>query len=491
MDLSAINQAYVPRGIPELKLILTKTHEAFIKYDPDIDGTVAGEFMRRFLHRFGIPYTYGINDNRQHGLKMSDDVLLPLKGKTIFLVDAGTSLEELRHVTSLGINIVNIDHHHIDHQDLVFFQNTETGAYALMINNQYPFEPEALRFLSGAGVVYYTLEALVPGFCTLDEAALVGLTLLSDIRPLESKLAQEFLTITYMHDSPQMSYLLKCTRPDRDWGFGEQTFDRNYIDYTFSPKINALFRLNKGHAAIDLFRGAFKIQPQQLDEFRRVQNSIRDLIIQNLKGVELSNLIFKGVGSHVRSVYQYDITNFIGLACSRLSNGQKTAFLYVEENGKIKRGSVRGKCDDVDYLSIFRKYGFQAEGHHNAFGVISVDLPRVDIVALNAEIAQHEQGYEGRKYVGRLFPVSNLSMFMSTPRGKKIAEMNNYLRDSQRIYLEYKGTPQAVEQRGKMTAYLVDGIEVRSFEPGLAFEDGLILPVNERRKYIYYYLKPR
>lgn len=486
---------YVPRGVRELAGILQYLKNLVIYYDPDIDGAVTGELLRRFFVAYGVDFKVHINENRQHGMKLPDSVLSGIVGSTIFLVDAGIPLSEMKRLTAMGISIINIDHHHIDHKDLIFFQDDKTGAYGLMINNQYPFEPEEQRFLSGAGVMFHVLNAMHPNFCGKDEEALVGITLLSDMRQLESDPAREFLHTTFTHKSQQMDYLMARTRNERNYTFGVQTFDRNFIDYTFSPKINALFRLNMGSEAINLFSGTFRLDNSDLDVYRKIQNSMKEAIIESAKGFDLDALTYKYVPSSLQMPYKYDMTNFIGYACSAVANKGRTSFMAVMENGRVKRGSVRGKCDDVDYLSIFRSFGFEAEGHHNAFGVISVDISKVDLNALNAEIKKAEAGYDERKYLGRLVPVGNLQFFINSP-SVKIAELNNYLRDSKRFYIDYISTDHQViitekGKSGKAREFHIDGVKVMCFEADLELKDALILPVLENNKYINFFLKRR
>lgn len=478
---------YRPTGVAEASQILSKNNPFLIYYDPDIDGAVSGDFFRRVLTAFSKPFVYYINENRQHGFKMTQDQIAKLKGYTIILVDAAMTKQEIIMLTQNGIDIINIDHHHMNEVDFVYHKDPTTGCEGVIINNQYPFEPEEYRFLSGAGVVYYVINMLFPDFCGQDEKALVGLSLLSDIRPIENPIAQDFLHVTYTHKSPLIEYLIQLTKPKTDFGFGIQTFDRNFIDFTFSPKINALFRLNKGHDAVEVFSGAYH-NTGQLDVYRNIQNSISEAIIQNLQGEEYSNLTFKYVDSNLSLPYAYDVTNFIGLACSRVKNDGKTSVLFVRENGVIKRGSLRGLCDDVDYLSILRKHGFDAEGHKNAFGVKSVDFSKVDLVALNEEIRQAEHGYEERKYRNRILPVNNLSFFLQS-KEVKIADYNNYVRDPSRLFIKYTGSNIERHKRGKVIDFTLDGVQVLCFDEDLTVENSLILPVKERGNYVQFYMK--
>lgn len=479
---------YRPKGLKEASAILSVSYDFLLYYDPDIDGAVSGELVRRLLVSGNKPFAYYINENRTHGFRLSDRQISLLAGKTLILVDAAMTRAEIEMLTARGVNVINIDHHNIDEVELVSHRDPVTSAQGIIINNQYPFEPEEYRFLSGAGMVYYTLEGMFPGFLGPEGKALVGLSLLSDIRPIESDLARDFLHTTYTAKTPLTAYFVDLVKEDYDFGFGVQTFDRNFIDFTFSPRVNSLFRLNKGDQAIQLFQGNFE-NGKDLKIYRNVQNSVRDTIIDHMQVTEFSNLFFSFVDLEtIPNNYGYDFTNFIGLACSKLKNDGKTTLLFAKQGGAIKRGSVRGLADDVNYLDIFRRHGFDAEGHQNAFGVKGVNFDTLDLQALNQELAEKEAGYNQRKYLGRILEVNSLSFF-SNSENSQIADHNNYVRDARRVYLRYTGSNITRQEKGRAVLYQVDGYKVLSFEPDLDFNNGLILPVKERGSYINFYLK--
>ena len=480
---------YRPHGIETVAHILSLSDKFMVYYDPDIDGGVSGRLARSLLQKFNKPHSVHINENRAHGFKLSPADVSTLVGSTIIMVDAGITKREIQWITDLGVNIINIDHHHTDEEEFVHVKSEKTNAEGVIINNQYSFEPDKWRFLSGAGVVYFVVNSLYPNLFGKDEQALVGLTLLSDVRPLGSQEANEFLNVTYTHSSPLIDYFIRLTAPTKDFGFGVQTFDRNFIDYTFSPKINALFRLNMGIDAIKVFDGTY-VNGADLNTFRIKQNENCDDILEGLRGISTEHLEIKYVPHDFKVKHsQYAITNCIGLAASKhLTKTGKTTLLYVEKDGQVLRGSVRGLCEDVDYLSIFRKHGFNSEGHDGAFGVKAFDKSSVDYNALSDEIGQLERGYAQRKYVDRVVEVSNLHLFISGQKSA-ISDYNNYVRDNNRILLKYTGKNIREVQRGRMTEFYLDGVCVMSFEEGLNPTNGLIMPLRERGQYINFYLK--
>ena len=499
---------YVPKGCNIAFKILNKemskgdNSKFLVYYDPDIDGLMSGFIAQRFLSKFHKDSIFYINENREHGFKIPEDLYPHLKGMTILAVDFSMSREEIKHVLSLGANIVNIDHHNID-DDFIYEKDEVTGCEGVVINNQYPWEPEDFRFLSGAGVVHYVfryiLEKLGITELDLDEVALVGISLLSDVRPTENRIAQDFLMVTFNHESELTAYLVNVVTPNNGFerfdSFGVPRFNRNFIDFVFSPHLNALFRLNRGKDAILLVRGdrmaieTYKIGGL-LASCKDLQNNITEQILLGLKGNEYDNIIVKGLDNKFKLNSNHNISNFIGLACSRVRGDNKTTFLFVEgeKDGFIKRGSVRGLYDNVDYLSIFRAHGLKAEGHKNAFGVLETDITTIDFKALDKAIGEAEEEARNGVSTSTILRVANIPMFLQGPN-KQIALQNTMVRDSHRIYLKYTGDDIKKEQRGRMIKYTIDGIPVNCFDLDLTVEEGLILPMYGKGDYIEFTLK--
>lgn len=482
---------YSPKGVEHVKDILSRSVFFMVYDDPDIDGVIAGEETRRFLDYFKQPYVYYINENRQHGFKIPKERWEELKGITVLLVDAGMKKEQLVELVNFGINVINIDHHYIEYDELVVYENEQNNCKGVIINNNYSFEPQEYRFLSGAGVVYYTFKA-ISNIYTDEDKALVGLTLISDIRDLSSDLAKQFLWYTYTVRTPYMQNLIDLTKPTKDWGFGEITLNRNYIDFTFNPKINALFRCNYGDEVIDFFRGNYPYTSERLEAVRDVQNTVVRDVLESTTIEEYSNLYFCTIQDSFRSLTGVDITNVVGLSCSRLvDKGKTTILLVLNDKGQVKRGSLRGKCHDVDYLQLLKSMGVKAEGHAGAFGILEYSMGTVDTAELNKQIALLEQGYEQRKYKGRVFQTNNLSFFVNSAKFHQMAEYNSYVRDNERLYIQYTGDISCVETttRGKKIEHKVDGITVHCFDEALSVANDLLLPVIERSSYKAIYLR--
>lgn len=509
---------WIPQGLDIAANILSRIEgTALVYFDPDVDGVFSGKFVCSVLDSRNIPYERYINENRQHGFFYPD--ITKLKNRTVIAVDFSIDPDKLKQLRDNNIRLINIDHHAIDSNTLVTYScDGSSQIDGVVINNQYSFEPESKRYLSGAGVVFYVFANLIPGFdCELSRA-LVGLTLLSDIRPIENDEAQVFLRTCYTSRHPYIQYLVNITKAEKDYGFGVPRFERNYIDYTFSPKLNALFRLNMGTVAMDLVAG--KPPSFKLDEARLIQSQVVDYTMRKLTSPFNTNNLLdpqsQGVIRQPKSYIKpdgtegtqfitslsdldiffmpnedispsYRLSNFIGLTCSRLKGTGKSTVAYIGSDTEVIRGSFRGRFDNIDYLGLFQKYGFSnCAGHHGAFGINACNMQSVNFIGLNAEIARLENLAEKQEYVDRIVPVENLAMFVHSEVLKQLAMYNLYVRDGYRKLIKYTGTNTSRRKTGKVYEYNIDGISVKCFDADVNTQNGYILPIYDRNVLTFY-----
>lgn len=479
---------HVFRGTDIAADILNNVQKVLVYYDPDVDGIFSGYFVTDVLNAYKIPNMYYINENRAHGFKMNLSYLDKLDGYTIVAVDFSIEDDILKQIVDKGISIINIDHHDIRHTELFYYENKEKGSRGVVINNQYCFEPAEWRFLSGAGVVHAVFSAFMPDyFNTKKHRALVGLTLLSDVRETESDLAVAYLKETYSWQDDYSKYLLQVTSNDVTYSFGSQAyFDRNYIDFTFSPKINSLFRFNYGDLAIELIKGN-KIEGLDLSSLREKQREISANLVDN---VAITGYQALTVATAPFSPTE-NLSNFVGLACSKiLTDTEKTTITALCDGNVVIRGSVRGKSDNIDYLQIFKKHGIPCAGHKNAFGVLPCDLSKIDFTSINREIEEAE-AVDVPTYT--VEAIGNLSLKMSDSKGiKQIAEFNTYARNNHRIYLDCSRCCSKLiksNTKGTYAVYMIDGISVKGFDINITPENGgVVLPLLEKG-YLQLYLK--
>lgn len=482
-----------------------KSRPILVYGDPDLDGLVSMLLVCQYLDNMGLQYSYYVNDNRHHGFTLDP---LVLEGYLVIAVDFDC-VEEMPSLVDNNVVILSIDHHEIQ-DELVEHYNSLGDLRGLVINNQYPFEPEEDRYLSGAGVVYELFCKITPEFKSVEREALVGVTLLSDTRPIENKKARQYLSTTYSADTT-MGYIgyLVASVVKADFGFGIPKLDRSFIDYTFSPLVNSLLRFDLTSEAVDFIFGKGLVTTDTRERQSELVLNMRE----RASYLEMENLIIVGVDENDFPEYQnVCLANFIGLLASNVKGTGKSVLAFTFKNGVVTRASFRGRFDEVQYRQAFVDLGIDAQGHAGAFGILNYQPSVEKSHELNRVIGELDAGHV---QTSKVLPVSNLS-FILFDKGYDIASENCFVRDMFRTYIKYNGkgarlvrttyryVPFTEEdaKRGmrpnktiegqkvryaldadgnpipKYMEYCVDGKTVKSF--GLPLEEGVILPIMEK-----------
>lgn len=484
--------------------------------DPDVDGLMSLLLMCQWGDMMGLSYTYYVNDDRYHGFTIDPK---KLDGYLVIAADFTITEKEMQALVDSNVVVLSTDHHTCQ-KEFIDVSNEEKGTRGIVINNQYPFESETDEFLSGAGVFYELICSLYPEFKSDVREAIVGITLLSDVRAIENNnKARRYLNKAFRADTSQgyIKYLVQSTIGN-DFGFGTPKLDRNFIDYKLSPYINALLRANKTAEAIDFVLGRGAIG----SEYRDLQKELTEVMKARASKLELPNIAILAVNELDFLEYKVKISSYIGLLCSAWKDGHQgiSVLGFTYGNGKITRCSFRGRFDDIHYQTGFRNLGIHAEGHPTAFGIQDFEPTQDTWNELNDLIGELEEGHHETI---KIIPVSNFAVY-ATQHGMETANHNIYVRDMYRTYWKYTGTNYKVvqttykeveftdddykagrvadrtykgksykylkDENGKPIAkyikYLVDGREVKSF--GTPIEEGLILPVLEKG-YVSYQVK--
>ena len=470
------------RGVEGLKEVIDSYNDILVYFDPDVDGMISGYFVCKYLESLGKEYYYYVNENRSHEWGLS------LSNRDVIAVDFMISKDTITDLVKNGVNIISMDHHINQESRIIVNWRGKSGR---VINNQYPFEEEDGRYLSGAGVVFETLRLLDPNFDTEENRALVGLTLLSDICDIENPNARGYLNTLYNHKyRGYIKYLISSVMGDKDYGFGVPRMDRRFVDFKFSPSINSGLRFNKGEEIVRFF-----LQQDTLDRsFHKRQKILTQAMVDVSRVREFSHLT-------VAFLYDWDVQteedisllpNFIGLIASKfLSKGKSVLAYLISEDASgeryVARASFRGRLNSGDYLLAFNGLNSEAVGvgHPSAFGIKNF-YPTKELLESVNSLCKDIDGVNVP--LSKITPVTNLSVF-SIKSGKRYAEHNMYCLSQLSYYVRYIGTNVKVKVKtDTFQKYLVDGVEVLAFDKDLTFAEGLIYPIYERG-YIYYYLQ--
>lgn len=476
---------HIFRGVEFAKkyfeMLKKRGKKVLVYFDPDIDGLISGWFVCRYLDSIGLDYYWKLNKNREHGFKIPYG---ELKGLDIIAVDFQISATEVKEILKAGSSILNMDHH--ENGDKFISYSYKNGKCGVVINNQYPFEEEDSRYLSGAGVVFEVLRQIDSSFDTVENRALVGITLLSDDRDIENINARGYLIDLFTHRyKGYIKFLIDSTKPERDYGMGVPRLDRNYVDYTLSPIINSCLRFNKTEMVMK-----FIVEGASIDKsYREKQQRLEREMVKSSIMTEYPSLriVIVNESDFALSEYSDVLSNFIGLVANKFLDGVHSVIAcLMNSQGQLKRASFRGRVNGLSYLSELLKTGLiRGAGHESAFGVFWVDLSNESCEKLSDVCGK----LDGAKVEKRKIEyVNNMSVFTAV-KGYNIGIENMFCLARHRTKIKYTG--EKVQKRQYSDRYIewdIDGVQVKCFNPDLDPQKNLILPMCERG-YIYYYLE--
>lgn len=445
-----------------------------VYFDPDIDGGFAGLFVCKFLTMTGKRFNWYCNTRREHGWQLDSK---RVAGKDIIAVDFQITDNEVKEICDWGCNLISIDHHQ-NGEKLIEYVSDE-GKMGVVINNQYPFEEEDGRYLSGAGVVFEVFSELDARFNSLINRSIVGITLLSDIRDIENPNARGYLYDLYHHGyKGYIKYLIDAVMGEKDYGFGVPRMDRNFVDYRFSPKLNACFRFNEENEVIQFLMGSGVLDLECHKEQKQLLSEIKSTAeVRELPGLRV-------VSFYVKDFLKYRnvLSSFVGLTASQYLRGDKSCICMSIGNGYVERASFRGRINGLNYLGVMPE-GISGAGHGSAFGIKGVTPSGKLFKDVGARCISLEQEVNWSPNVVR---TANLSIF-SKRKAIKYAIENQYCLSQNRVYVKYTGHS-IVKKRGTedWAEYQVDGMSVMCFEKGLDFQSGYIFPILERGSLAFY-----
>lgn len=450
--------------------------DVLVYFDPDIDGVISGLFACKALAMMGIKFNWYINDNRDHGFLLPVD---SVKGMNLFCVDFQISDSKIRELVDAGCNVLSVDHHKNGEN---FIEYESNGKKGIVINNQYLDEEESGRYQSGAGVVFESLVRYFgDAFNTKENRALTGLTLLSDIRNIENINARLYLQELYEHKyKGYIGYLIKHTIGEVDYSFGVPRLDRNYVDFIFSPVINANLRFNRQDDVVKFFLGSgrldLKYHKRQKALVLKMEEYSRVVRYSNLNIVIIDKSKFKG------SEDEPYLSSFVGLLASRYLDGERSVIAYLVEGRKVLRASFRGRVNGLDYLSELEKY-IDGVGHGPAFGIKNLKPSKELFEKLNEVCRSLEEREDSSVRYTR---TANMSM-LTNNRGYDMGVENIYCLSQNRKYIKYVGKNVKTRRSGaKYKEYNIDGITVMCFDESLDPCKDLIMPIIERGVLCFY-----
>lgn len=470
---------YKFQGTEVFERLLDSYDNFFIYGDPDIDGLYATKLAIEFLNQRNKRYTYYINSNRQHGFMLMPETIKQLGRCCVLAVDFGMTIDDIQSCVDNGISIVCIDHHEVPqtYEAPIHIINANTGAEGVLITNTYVFTPKDAQCLSGAGVCYTVFCDLDATFNTYARRAYVGITLLSDSCPLENDLAASFLHDTFAWDSEESHDLINAVIPPRAYLHGRQkAFDREFIDYTFSPVLNAMCRFNACYAALALITN-----PKQNTDctiYKERQKPVIDILCNAMDITDYGALLVCIINVPTDNIDGAHFGNFIGVIANRLlGEYKKTIYVALYHNGVFCRASVRGHGPHIEYLQLFQSCGIDCAGHRAAFGVSAPTdvaiFPNIAQLIVKAQADTVNCSSDAT-----IVKVGNLLQYAQY--GYQAAIHNMYVRRDFRIYFDCAACGYTIIKTNATqtyTEYLINGVVVKCFTHGITPVNGIVQPM--------------
>lgn len=458
--------------------------------DPDIDGVVAARLIMAFLDERGIPYQWYCNTNRAHGFFLKEDDLhaylgKDLRGAYILHGDFTTTESQIEWLVGLGINILSTDHHELpEGQKLIVKKDDEGVVRGVVINNQYEFENPARRYQSGAGVILTVLRDYAgENWGGLAAEQLVGWTLLSDVRDISGSEAKWWLSklFSWNYNEPVslkpgsldgvLRHVVDAVMANRrDWEFGVIKTNRTFVDFTLSPAINALFRFDREKDAVKVFLGGAYPTYRGINgrNWQEYQRKVRDAILAEADvtkyGEHFAVLDLKWPYKNA-ILTECEASNFIGLAASQLMDQDKCCVIAIARDvgGEVRRASFRGVYNLPYRETLVEKDLLNGAGHSAAFGI--PNMPKeVDMLGISQVVNNLVDNFlRSGKSDKKVMPVENLAIFDKN-YGAKIAEINDYAPEADKIYLKYVGQGIEIKKSSpRRVLFSIDGKDVLYF----------------------------
>jgi single-stranded-DNA-specific exonuclease len=357
--------------------------------DFDVDGLCSAVLLMQTLASLGAQVQVYIPHRVEEGYGLNVTAISRLAGEGVHMLisaDCGTSsVREVAHANSLGMDVIITDHHHV-HGPL--------PAALALLNPHRPDCPYPFKDLAGVGVAYRLACALLTlaGRDAHAHLDLVALGTVVDVAPLVGEnraLVQMGLAALRQSPRPGLRALMAQAR------IRPEEVDTGSMGFALGPRLNAAGRMASAMVSYDLLVSASVEDATPLAKILEQQNQERrDLLeaaLATARGeaaeqVKSAPLVFVA-SDHYRA-------GIVGLVAGRLAEEFYRPSVAVEQGEAVSRGSCRSipgfhiarALDECDDLLIRHGGHAQAAG----FTIATERLPALH--ARLAEVAQRDLG---------------------------------------------------------------------------------------------------
>jgi len=346
-----------------------KNNDIIVAYgDYDADGLMSIQIVKNAFDLIGynnIRYYHYIC--RTHSV---DKGLLSLsimsQAKLVIVMDSGTgSLSLLKNLTTRGMKVIIIDHH--DNLDLGFSDFEDAGI--ILVNSEMDHRINDVDIeVCGAALVYGIINEFMGNNTDYDPnkfACLALIAMYADTVNMNTTFAKDL----YMKARNRKA-LPHCVNMFMD---KKQDFTKRFCEFTFSPKVNAAFRMEKFDIINNLFFGNDRNKESvYLNYIKQNHLKCKELageLAEDVECQEYENLVLVNLSSLLKQkIYTTFIMNNKGLIANKICEKYSKAVFCVCNSGTGIVGSFRDLAnrDVLQYMAPL----FDAGGHASAFGFV-------------------------------------------------------------------------------------------------------------------------
>ncbi len=362
------------RAVERIVSAIAKREKIAVYGDYDVDGTTSAAMLHLFFRELGVDAACHIPDRLTEGYGLNAGAIDRLCGEGVRLVitvDCGSSnRDEVRHASSLGVDVIVTDHHELPED--------APAAFALLNPRQkgcaFPF-----KGLAGVGVAFNLMMALRSRLRRLGwfrgtepnlrrYLDLVSVGTIADMVPLVDEnriLVAHGLKEIERGGRPGLKALAEAAglRPGR--------VSSGAVAFQLAPRINAAGRLARASAAFNLLVSGDAGEARRLAEALNRENASRQRIESGILEEALSMMEGKTPDRGVVLFSEKWHPGVIGIVASRLVERLSRPVVMIAVDGGSGRGSARGiKSFDIleglrSCSALLERYG----GHRGAAGL--------------------------------------------------------------------------------------------------------------------------
>lgn len=350
---------------------IDKNERIIVSYDPDADGLTATTIMLRYLKNYtdNVDYIYGERSDG-HGITEMIKVssLDPLKdadriehnksntdkirnADLLILIDSSSNdVETCKFIKEkLNTDIIILDHHAIESKN----------PYALLVNPQQDECEYPNKYLSGAGVVFKTIQVMEDTLNQVDVwqyIDLVAVGLYADVMRLDI-LENRYLIMQGLRNMKNTG-LVRILKGGK---VNTYKMKGDAIGFTIAPMLNGAARMDNIKLAIDILLEdddkvckKIRLQMHKLNQYRKEkQKEITDQYKKNIDDTKKVLIVTDEQSSK----------GFNGIVAQQLSEEYRRPVIV----GRIHNGKLSGSFRSYNGFK-FKRFLNQFDGELDALG---------------------------------------------------------------------------------------------------------------------------